>query len=293
MRRRDKDKLLEYLHDMAELQEQLQEKDIDSAVLVNALQQLQNAGYQVGTAIEESEGEGTRTVSLLEDYCEMLYRCSEKAGSSWNGRKEDLDKLDRELEIIRNSLKQDIPTRTEVVFLSYRASRWKDMEELWKQVQQYADCHVVVMPIPYFDKNPDGSLGKQYDEENLLPDTVETVSYKEYHLQEERPDILFFQNPCDRDNKTISVAPEFNTDRMKQYVNCLVCILDEEQKNKPDIIRTTGMFNADLIFVSSERTRNTVIKNLTELTGPETEAYWKDKIQIVGPTEAVRVLGIL
>ena len=291
MRRREKEQLLQYLQEMGEMQKQLRNKDLPMEDLLGILQQLQSAGYEVGTAIEQSEGEGTRTVSLLEDYCEVLYQYSEKAGSSWDERLIDLEKLDQGFQTIQDSLVKDIPCRTEVVFLPCKASLWKSMEDIWKATRQHADCHAVVMPIPYFDKNPDGSLGEEHLERSLMPDDVETVPFEEYHLQEAKPDVIFFSNPYDRDHKTMSVDPAFYSDQLKQYTDCLICVPDEEQAIGAEFARTTGIFNADLVLVSTEEERKNCVGNLTELTGEETRTYWENKIRLVKQDELERVLG--
>ena len=37
----------------------------------------QNAAISVGTAIDEEEGEGSSTVRLLEEYCELVYQLND------------------------------------------------------------------------------------------------------------------------------------------------------------------------------------------------------------------------
>lgn len=45
---------------------------------------------------------------------------------------------------------------------------WDSLESVWKKAAADERCEAYVVPIPYFDKNPDGSLGQMhYDGINI------------------------------------------------------------------------------------------------------------------------------
>ena len=62
--------------------------------------------------------------------------------------------------------------RIEAVFLPYKASMWDSLESVWKAADEDPDCDAYVIPIPYFDRNPDGSFGPMHDERLDYPDNV-------------------------------------------------------------------------------------------------------------------------
>lgn len=115
----------------------------------------QEAAIQVGEAIEQIVGMGTEAVTCLEEYCEELYQVSTQMESMLPqeaGRqlKEILDRVDHAI--------KDIPVRREAVFLPYKASMWDSMESVFQAADADPNCDAYVIPIPYYDKNPDGSF---------------------------------------------------------------------------------------------------------------------------------------
>lgn len=129
------------------------------------MEQCQDSAIQIGGMIESTEGEGFATVGLLENYCELLYQTYEiiRQGQPVNEGKV-YKSLRRELIRIENSVKNDIPVRASVLFLPYKASMWDSLESIWKAADADPDCDAYVVPIPYFDKNPDGSFSRMHYE---------------------------------------------------------------------------------------------------------------------------------
>ena len=56
-------------------------------------------------------------------------------------------------------LEQLLPKKKEIVFLPYKASMWDSLESIWQAARADAACHAVVIPIPYAERNADGSCG--------------------------------------------------------------------------------------------------------------------------------------
>lgn len=276
MRRKDKRQLLAYLQEMTKIQRQLGDPALAASDQLEILQQLQSAGYEAGTAIEASEGEGTKTVAMLEDYCEMLYQCSEKAGAVWASRDKDLKALDQQMRCIQESLSQDIPTKTEAVFLVSKASYWKNLELLWCAAAQDPNCHAVVIKEP---------MQQEREEKQVLPSDVPITDLEEVDIKSVKPDFIFIDTPYDRDDK--GPLPDLYSDQLMQLTDCLVLGTEQfdvsneiEKEQLFGYFRTTGVFNADRILVWSEQIRELSIKSLTELTGDETQKYWQGKIYV-------------
>ena len=86
--------------------------------------------------------------------------------------------LAQTLVLIKDSVQNDIEARTEVVFLPYKASMWDSLESVWKAADEDPNCDAYVIPIPYFDKNPDGSFKEAHYEGDQYPDYVQVTGYR-------------------------------------------------------------------------------------------------------------------
>lgn len=117
--------------------------------MLELLEQGQQAAISMGETIEKFEGEGTEAVASLEIFCDHMYQMSEATIGALSISKERklLDKL---LLNIRNGI-QHLPVTYEVVFFPYKASMWDCMESIYLAASRDIDCHVSVVPIPYFD----------------------------------------------------------------------------------------------------------------------------------------------
>lgn len=243
----------------------------NSDIALTLLEQCQDSAIQIGGMIEESEGEGFATVGLLENYCEQLYQTYElirqkqsvSAGRIYKNLRKDLIRIE-------NSVKNDIPVRTSVVFLPYKASMWDSLESVWKAADADPDCDAYVVPIPYFDKNPDGNFSEMHYEGDLYPDDVPVVSWEEFDLEKECPDVIYIHNPYDNCNHVTSVHPAFYTRDLRKYTDLLVYIpyfiLNEVDPDDQTAVNgmkhfcfTPGTLYADRVIVQSENMRQIYI----------------------------------
>ena len=159
-----------------EIRKVLEQKQRDAAT--DLLMQCQKAAIGLGALIEREEGEGNAVVRLLEDYCELLYQLYERLrqGFPANAAKE-YKILQKFLFRLRNGIKHEIVVRLEAVFLPYKASMWDSLESVWKAADEDPCCDAYVVPIPYYDRNPDGSLGDMHYEGELYPYYVPITGY--------------------------------------------------------------------------------------------------------------------
>lgn len=259
------------------------------------LEDCQNAAIAIGTLIEDIEGEGHPAVMVLEEYCELVYQIYEylSSGSSVNVNK-IYKSLRKKLIKASNSIRNDIKTRTEVVFLPYKASMWDSLESVWKAAEADPDCDAYVIPIPYFDKNPDGSFREEHYEGSLYPAYVPVTRYDEYNLEEAHPDVIYIHNPYDEYNYITSVHPYFYAKNLRNYTDKLVYIpyfvLGEIEPDNQAAIEgmkhfcfTPGTIYADQVIVQSENMRqiyiNEYIKAAKEvgLNGEHTDRKFLEK----------------
>jgi len=261
MRKKQKQQAEELIRQFEQAHEQIKtdisEKNIQSAM--DLLSVCQDGGISLGTFIEQTEGEGHSLISLLEEYCELVYEIYQslaegKELSANNAYK----RLRQKLIKISNGFRNDIKIRIEAVFLPYKASMWDSLESVWQAAAADPDCDAYVIPIPYYDKNPDGSFRKMHYEGGLYPDYVPITKYDEFDFGAHHPDMIFIHNPYDSTNFVTSIDPFFYSDKMKKVTDCLVYIpyyataggMSEGQGLCPAYV------NADYIVIQSEKYRH-------------------------------------
>lgn len=307
MRKAQKQQAQELVKQMHEAHGQIKKHmEHDDAVSAMALlEDCQSAGIALGTLIEESEGEGHPAVSAFEEYCELVY---EAHGSISGGAGMGADKahklLKQKLVRAENSLRNDVRIRKEAVFLPYKASMWDSLESVWRAADADPDCDAYVIPIPYYDKNPDGSFREMHYEADQYPAYVPITSYKEYSFESRKPDIVYIHNPYDDCNLVTSVEPFFFSSNLKRFTDMLVYIPyfmlgdidpddDDEVEKMKHFCTTPGVFNADRVIVQSEAVKKAYIKALMDCTNDHSGAaarHWDNKILGLGSPKVDKVL---
>lgn len=233
----------------------------DNSSLIELLTQCQQTAIEIGEIIEQTEGKGTNTVTLLEHYCESIYQLS-LAVSDNNQSRKIIKSIRNQLQRISNSISYEIPdSKKEVVFLPYNASMWDSLESVWKAADEDSSCNAYVIPIPYYDKNADGSLGQMHYEGDDFPEYVPITSWEDYNLAKRQPDVAYIHNPYDYANKSTSIHPDFYAKELKKHVGILVYI--------PYFVSTgdvpkhfcvlPGTMYADKVIVLSEKEKQTYI----------------------------------
>lgn len=294
-------KLLGEAH--GEIKTAIEKKNI--SVARSLLADCQDGAIALGNLIEAAEGEGFVTISLLESYCEAVYHVHEELEQGQAVSASKIYKaLRQSLFRIESSVKNDIRVRLEAVFLPYKASMWDSLESVWKAADEDADCDAYVVPIPYYDKNPDGSFKEMHYEGGEYPDYVPVVWYEDYDFEVRRPDMIFIHNPYDECNIVTSVHPFFYSKNLKKFTDKLVYIpyfiLSEvNPENKlalKDIEKfclVPGVAYADQVIVQSEDMRQAYINILTEFMSGRgrSRAYWEKKILGLGSPKVDKVLS--
>jgi len=178
----------------------------------------QESAIDIGEHIESVEGEGTLTVGLLEEYCELLFKAN-------NGEIGD-NQLKKHLVKIENSVKQELkPNRTEIAFLSYKASMSDSIESIYHAAKSDSSCDAYWIPIPYFDRKPDGSFGAMHFEgADCYSANIKCTDWREYDLEAHRPDVIFTFAPYDEGNYVTSVHPDFYCSRLRGLTGLLVYV---------------------------------------------------------------------
>lgn len=235
-----------------------------------ALVQCQESAITLGTYIDTLDEKYADFVHILEDYCENLYQMSESLTEENFCRKVS-KKIQKQLTSLHNGIKYEMPEdKKEIVFLPYKASMWDSLESVWKAADADPECDAYVIPIPYFDKNPDGSFREEHYEGDQYPKYVPITRYDEYDLEARHPDVIYMHNPYDECNHVTSVHPYFYSKNLRSYTDRLVYIpyfiLKEINPNDQAAIDgmkhfcfTPGTIYANQVIVQSENMRQIYI----------------------------------
>ena len=235
------------------------------------LSDCQNAAIAIGTLIEDTEGEGHPTVTALEEYCEQVYRIHENLAAEGVNTNKIYKSLRQKLIKVENSIRNDIKIRTEIVFMPYKASMWDSLESVWKAADADPNCDAYVIPISYFDKNPDGSFKEEHYEGDQYPDYVPITRYDKFDFKKHMPDVIFIHNAYDDWNLVTSVHPDFYSRNLKKYTEELVYIPyfvlgeiepDNEQavEGMKHLCFMPGIINADKVIVQSENMKKIYVR---------------------------------
>jgi len=245
-------------------------------ISMETLADCQDSAIAVGNEIEQYYGVvGEEAVHLLEAYCENLYQMSSKPDDFIFCRKH-AKKIQKQLGQIRNHVKNDLPEdKREVVFLPYKASMWDSLESVWKAADSDENTDAYVIPIPYFDKNPDGSFREEHYEADLYPKYVPITRYDEYDLKARHPDVIYIHNPYDECNHVTSVHPYFYSKNLRNFTDKLVYIpyfilgeIDPDDQSAIDGMKhfcfTPGTIYAHQVIVQSENMRQIYINEYSK-----------------------------
>ncbi|MDR0949628.1 MAG: hypothetical protein LBM69_08960 [Lachnospiraceae bacterium] len=199
-----------------------------------------------------------------------------------------------------NEMQDSISAKKKVVFLPYKASMWDSLESVWKQAAANSAIDAKVIPIPYFDKNPDGSFREMHYEGELFPDYVPIIPYQLYDFEKNHPDEIYIHNPYDECNTVTSVLPAFYSKNLKQYTDKLIYIpyfvLGEVDFNNRKNLEEMAHFAqipavifADQVIVQSENMRKLYIESMVMMGGEKIRNIFEKKILVSGSPKVEKI----
>ena len=230
----------------------------------------QESAILIGNDIESREDKYGDLVKLLEDYCENIFQINEAIPDEIRCHR-IAKEIQKQLNQLWNGINYELPDdRKEAVFLPYKASMWDSLESIWKAADADPDCDAYVIPIPYFDKNPDGTFREMHYEGDWYPKDVPITRYEDYDLEAHRPDVIYIHNPYDDWNYVTSVHPHFYAKNLRNYTDKLIYIpyfiLGEIKPDNQEAIDgmkhfcfAPGIIYAHQVIVQSENMRQIYI----------------------------------
>jgi len=192
------------------------------------------------------------------------------------------------IQYVEKELKHDPEVKKEIVFLPYKASMWDSLESIWRAAAADTEhCNAYVVPLPYCDRNPDGTAKEWHCEINLFPKDVPVLDYRAVDLEKMHPDVIFIHNPYDDYNAATSVSSEYYSRNIKPYTDLLVYVpyFVSGDTIAEHFCQAPGIVNADKVIVESE-----IIKEQYERYYPGGNPP-KDKFLALGSPKYDKVCG--
>lgn len=205
----------------------------------------------------ERFAEYNNSLDLLKAMFEFLFDSISENKSTAEVSKD----IKEQIKLIKKELKNESEIKLEMVFFPYKASMWDSLESIWLAAKDDPDCDAYVVPIPYYERNPDGSFGLMKYEGEQYPDYVPVVDWRKYNPEERCPDAIFIHNAYDGDNFITSVHPDYYASRLCKFTDMLVFspyfVCNENISRHFCIF--VGTPYIDRVIVQSERIRQTCI----------------------------------
>ena len=231
----------------------------------------QELALKLGNFIEDKykESNPEDIIHSLEDYCELIYQMS----LTENEEQTKLHKLVKKVKVVllsaRHGIEYDLPKdRKQVVFLPYKVSMWDSLESIWMAAHRDPEVDDYVIPIPYFDRNPDGTFAEMHYEGDQYPDYVPVTNWQEYSISDEKPEVIFIHNPYDKANYVTSVHPAFYSSELKKWTDCLVYVpYFVVNGTDASFFTNMGVYNSDYIVCTSEFVRKSYAETFNDRFG--------------------------
>jgi len=194
--------------------------------------------------------------NLLEELCEILY----KAFNNLDATEHYATLLKLHIEKIEKSITDEIKCeKLKILFLPYKLSMWTAMESIWEAAMKDDECHVSVVPIPYYNIADKDNITMSY-EGMEYPKEINIIDYRGYDVEKEHPEIIIIHNPYDNANKITSIPEEYYSKNIKKHTECLVyspyfTFSTYDVTKSSFLFIQPGTLYSDKIIVQSERVK--------------------------------------
>ena len=255
----------------------------------NLLTDIQAGAIQIGETIEKFEGQQTDIIKDLEEYCELLWECSQSADLAII--KSTFNKLVALFENIEKKIENDIKEEYIIAYLPYKASMWDSMESIWIEANKDSRIKNYVIPIPYYDRNSDMTLGEFHYEGNQFDKSVDIYDWRYVNLERIHPEAIIIHNPYDDNNRVTSIHPNYYSKIIKKYCEMLVYVpyYVSIADTSINLCTNTTSSNADKIYVSSDRINDIYKEANKRIRGERLDKKEFRKIVTVGSPQVDKV----
>ena len=178
------------------------------------LSAMQNAAIALGKGLDDLIGEGSTSVTLLEQYCELLYNCYQS-----QNLEEELafaDIISEATLLVKDTFVKDTRRVKTILLCPSKASDWPLFEPYWQEAKQNGD-KVFVIPVPYYEKRYDGKLLGEVYEGDAFPEDVSVTRYDTYKYDGKLADVIVVKEDYNDKQTFTSVHPFYYIDNLKKY----------------------------------------------------------------------------
>ena len=178
-------------------------------------------------------------------------------------------------------LQDDLGEHIKLLLIPYKRDMWDCLEGIYNIANNTEGCTAMVCPIPYTFRGTAEQQLKWFMDDWSCIESRFRVEYQKKPKKGEY-DAILFHNPYDNANYVTSVHPAYYTDRLVGLSKRL-CLVPYGIGNTVFLI-TSGVLNADYVFVENEALVNDFKKQMQEQGASQEEAEYIAKKLIVTGT---------
>lgn len=249
------------------------------------LEDMQASAMAIGTTIEQVEGDGTETVKLLEDYCELLwlYMAEEDLKERFSRGRQLAGKRGE----ISASLETEFEARLEIVFLVCRSGAWKQMERFYYLMKDKADCHVLT--AFYKEESATGEETVVHDESGQIPESVSHWRFDQYDILERKPDMVFTDGPYAKPGQA-GIQPDYDFMEVRENAGMVLYMpcYENESQAKEDHCQIPQALYSDIIIVPSQAVNELYVNAMSR---PENGQNMAKKIYVLDAPDSDKVFS--
>ena len=188
---------------------------------LSLLEEMQSNAYIIAEYIASEKGTSSKLHAALIEFCQLIKRAAVHGKLMKNAT----DMLEAQLNNIEKIAANElVADKWEVAFFPYKADMWDSMESIYLSAKQDPKCDAYCIPIPWYDKNPDGTLHSMHYDGGNFPSNIEITDWKQYDVSTRRPDAIFIHFPFDGRNHVTTVHPQYYSSILKAHTDLLVYV---------------------------------------------------------------------
>ena len=189
--------------------------------------------------------------------------------------KKELRQCEEMLSELAAGLKKEKNIKKGIVFLPYLASMWDCMESVWQAADSDKEhCNAYIMPIPYCNKNEDGTPNEWFLDVEKFPPGLPLLPWDKTDLSQLHPDIIVIHNPYEDRGRINCVDARYYPSVLKHCTDKLVYIpyfivRDKDAKNPrygrvKTLANASAFWHSDVIIMNTRAEKEAYIKVLEE-----------------------------
>ena len=166
--------------------------------------------------------------SMLPPQCQFAIQFTKAISAGDTGELEKCIDIYSPFEkVVQKCIERINKNKKQCIFIIYKTSQMESLRSLWEAVSEDKDYRPLVVPIPFYDKNPDGTLGEYHYEIDGFPKECHALYFADVDLEKMHPDVIFISAQMDGANPEVAVPAEYYSDVLQKYTRMLVYVPEE------------------------------------------------------------------